>query len=844
MKKEKFQIQGMTCSACQNHVDKAVRSLDGIKEVNVNLLSNTMQVEYDENKIDQNIIIQNVIKVGYGAKVYQKEDRADKNKELKSMKNRLIISVIFLVPLMYIAMYHMFYQWFGIPIPKLIQEYFHGSKNALRFCVAQIILLIPIVVVNRNYFIIGFKKLFKAKPNMDSLIAIGSSAAIVYGIFAMVQIWSGLQTGDFALVSRYNMDIYFESAGTILTLITLGKYLETKSKGKTSSAITKLMDLAPKTAIVLREEQEIIIQVEEVKQGDIVILKPGVAIPVDGEIIQGKSFVDQSAITGESIPVEKEVGDEVIAGTINKAGYLKIKAIKVGEDTTLSEIIRLVEQAANSKAPISKLADRVSGIFVPVVIVIAILATIVWLLAGQSVEFAISIGIAVLVISCPCALGLATPVAIMVGTGKAAEYGILVKTAESLEELHHVDTVVFDKTGTVTKGKPVVTNIVLKENISQKEFLQIAGSLEKNSEHALAEAILQKVEEEKITIKQVEDFISVSGRGIQASIDNKTYFAGNKAYMEENNIKVDENETNEFAKQGKTPVYFAEDEMLIGIILIADEVKPTSKQAISELKKMKLEVVLLTGDHQLTAKAIGEQIGIQRVISEVLPQEKEKEIANLQKQGKKVVFVGDGINDSPALARANVGIAIGSGTDIAMESADIVLMKNDILDVVTAIRLSKDVIKNIKMNLFWAFFYNTIGIPIAAGILCPAFGLKLNPMFAALAMSLSSVCVVTNALRLKGFKSKFSKEEQQEKLQKEIQKEGEEKMTKIINIEGMTCGHCKMNVEKALQNVDGVKEVEVDLEKKVATVTLEKEVQDDVLKQVVEEAGYTVIDIE
>lgn len=841
MKSEKFEIQGMTCSACQAHVQKAVSKLEGIKNVNVNLLSNNMQVEFDEEKTNEQAIIQSVIQTGYGANVYQKNQKENKQEKiLKMMKRRLIISVIFLIPLMYLAMYHMFYEWFGLPIPKIIQDLFHGSQNAFRFCITQLILLLPIVIVNRNYFIVGFKKLFTLKPNMDSLIAIGSTAAIVYGFFAMVQIWYGMQMGNFALISRYNMDIYFESAGTILTLITLGKFLETKSKGKTSQAISKLINLTPKTAIILKDQKEISIAIEEVRENDIIILKPGNSVPVDGEIIEGASSIDESMITGESIPVEKKIGEHVIAGTINKTGYLKIKATKVGENTTLAEIIRLVEEASNSKAPISKLADRVSAIFVPIVITIAILAVVIWLLLGQSIEFAISIGIAVLVISCPCALGLATPVAIMVGTGKAAEYGILIKTAEALEELHNIKTIIFDKTGTVTKGKPVVTDILLRSERNEKKFLQMVGSLEKASEHSLAEAIVQKVEKEKISFKEVKEFLAISGRGIKGKIEDNLYIGGNQVFMEENGIVIDEKEITRFAREGKTSVYFAKDKELLGIILIADEVKETSKEAIEVLQKLNLQTILLTGDHELTAKAIAEKIGIKEVIAGVLPKEKEQVIANIEKQGRKVAFVGDGINDSPALARSNVGIAIGSGTDIAIESADIVLMKNDLLDVVTAIQLSKAVIKNIKMNLFWAFFYNTIGIPIATGVLYQAFGLKLNPMFAALAMSLSSVCVVANALRLRNFKG-YSKNVFC-KLEKKRQGGGK-KMTKTISVEGMMCAHCQIMVEKTLNQLEGVENVVVDLDNKIVTVTMKKEIEDHVMKTAIEEAGYKVTQI-
>jgi len=778
MKKVKFDIQGMTCSSCSAHVEKSVNKLEGIKNVSVNLLSNSMVVEYDEEKANNDTIIKSVIDAGYGASLSNNEKVAKKSKnnnEIKSMKKRLIISIICLIPLMYMSMGNMFF-------------------------VLQILLLIPIIILNRNYFLVGFKRLFKRTPNMDSLIAIGSTAAILYG--------------------------FFESAGMILTLITLGKYLETKSKGKTSEAISKLINLAPKTATVIRENKEIEVNIDEIKKDEIILIKPGGSIPVDGIIIEGASYIDQSAITGESVPVEKQVGDTVISGTINKNGALKIKATKVGEDTTLSQIIKLVEEASNSKAPISRLADKVSGIFVPVVITIALLATIFWIINGQSFEFALSTGIAVLVISCPCALGLATPVAIMVGTGKGAQNGILIKSAESLELLHSVDTVVLDKTGTITEGKPKVTDIIGQENL-----LQIAGSLEKNSEHPLAEAIIERVSKENIEIIDVKDFNSVTGKGVTGIIDGVRHYGGNKKLLKENNINVQKyiDKSNELLKQGKTVLYFANNKEIIGIIAVADTIKDTSNQAIQELKKRNIEVAMITGDNKIVAEAIGKELGIEKVISEVLPQDKEKEVAKLQKEGRKVAFVGDGINDSPALVKSDVGLAIGSGTDIAIESADIILMKNSLLDVVTAIDLSKAVIRNIKMNLFWAFFYNSIGIPIAAGMLYNSLGIKLNPMIGAAAMSLSSVCVVTNALRLKKFKAKYNKEEN--------------KMKKTISIEGMQCNHCKMSVEKALNTMEEVAKAEVNLTDKTATIELVKEVDNSKLKSIIEDLGFTVKDI-
>lgn len=772
-----------------------------------------MTVEFDENILSVEEIIKAIENIGYGASLH--EDKTNKKSkenvkneqvydDIKNMKHRLIISMIFWIPLMYVAMFHMFKDWFGIPIPSFIENIFHGTKNSLIFAFTQFLLLLPIMYVNRNYYISGFKKLFKKMPNMDSLIAIGSGAAFIYGIIAIYMIGYGLGHNNIDLVEKYSQDIYFESAGTILTLITVGKYLEAKSKGKTSDAISKLINLAPKTVTVLRNEKEVKIDIEEVVKGDIVLVKPGEKIGVDGIVIEGEGYIDESSITGESIPVYKKNNDNLISGTINKNGYIKMKASKVGDDTTLSQIIKLVEEASNSKAPISKIADKVSSIFVPVVIFIAVLAFLIWIIAGYSFEFALSIGIAVLVISCPCALGLATPVAIMVGTGKGAENGILFKSAESLETLHLVDTVVFDKTGTITKGNISVTDIY--SLIDEKELLKIAGSIEKSSEHPLGEAIVKKAKEENIKLEDSKEFESISGRGVKGKINNKTYFAGNLNFMKENNIEVKGviEKAEEFLNNGKTVLYFAEEERIIGIIAVSDIIKETSLKAVQELKKKNIEVIMITGDNHLVAKSIGKQVGIDRIISEVLPQDKEKEIAKLQSKGRKVAFVGDGINDSPALARSDVGFGIGSGTDIAIESADCIIMKDNLLDVVTAIQLSKSVIRNIKMNLFWAFFYNIIGIPIAAGVLYPAFGITLNPMIGAACMSLSSVCVVTNALRLRGFKPHFQNEynlSENCNINFKENKEEFNKMEKTIKIEGMMCNHCKMAVTKALENI-------------------------------------------
>lgn len=862
MKKNKFNIQGMTCSSCQAHVQKAVENLNGIKNVNVNLLSNSMIVEYDEKTLNDKKIIEAVKNEGYGATlaINSQKDKIQNDNEntLNSMKKRLIISICFWIPLMYVAMYHMFYDLFGIPVPKLINDLFHGPENAITFGFTQILLLIPIIYVNRNYFIIGFKRLFKLSPNMDSLIAIGSFSAIIYGIYAIYMIGFGLGHNNLELVSRFSNDLYFESAGTILTLITVGKYLETKSKGKTSEAINKLINLAPKTAIVLKNEKEIEVEVKDIKKEDIIIIKPGYSIPVDGIIIEGESSIDESTITGESIPTQKSINDKVISGTINKNGYFKMKATEVGDDTTLAQIIKLVEEAANSKAPISRLADKVSGVFVPIVITIALLATIFWLINGQSFEFALSIGIAVLVISCPCALGLATPVAIMVGTGKGAELGILIKSAESLELLHKVDTVVLDKTGTITQGKPKVIDIITNQDLinevmsqknkvkvvlnknndltSKNNLLKIAGSLEKNSEHPLAEAIIEKTRENNLNLYEVKDFEAISGRGVRGKIDNIEYFGGNLAFMQENNVKLEDVllKAEELSKQGKTLLYFAKENRLLGIIAVADTIKPTSKIAISELKKKNLEVIMITGDNKNVAESIGKNLEIDKVISEVMPQDKEREVTKLQASGKRVAFVGDGINDSPALVRSDVGIAISSGTDIAVESADIVLINDDLLSVVSAISLSKKVINNIKMSLFWAFFYNIIGIPVAAGLFYLSFNLKLNPMIGAAAMSLSSVCVVLNALRLKKFKPEFKKCDSENLDNKE------RKIMKKLIVNGMSCNHCKMSVEKALKKIDSVEDVEVNLETKEVIISSNKEIDNKVIEETIKEAGFEV----
>lgn len=840
--KQKFNVTGMTCSACSAHVEKSVAKVEGVQSVEVSLLTGTMQVVYDDNSTDSGAIISAVEKGGYGASLPQSAQkgvpaRSEEEDPVKGMKRRVVWSFVFLLPLFYLSMGHMM----GLPIPG----FFHGMENALTFSFTQLLLTLPVVYLNRSYFQVGFKTLFRGSPNMDSLVAIGSAAALLYGVFAIYQISYGLGQGDMSRVHQYAMDLYFESASMILTLITLGKYLETRSKGKTSEAITRLMDLAPKTAAVIRDGKELLIPVEEVLVDDIVMVRPGQSIPVDGTVLTGSSFVDEAAITGESIPVEKGPGDTVTAATINKSGAFQFRATKVGNDTTLSQIIALMEEASASKAPIAKLADKVAGVFVPVVISIAAIATGIWLLAGQSFSFALSIGIAVLVISCPCALGLATPVAIMVGTGKGAENGILIKSAEALETAHTVNTVVLDKTGTITEGQPRVTDLNPAEGIDSSSLLQIATSLEQNSEHPLAKAIVSYANEQGVTPETVSDFEALSGLGLTAVLNDQTYYAGNSRLMAEQHISVENLQpiADQLAQEGKTPLFFAHQEQLLGVIAVADIAKPTSAQAIREMRQLGLEVVMLTGDNQRTADAIGKQLGLSTVIAQVLPQDKEKKIRALQEDGKSVAMIGDGINDAPALARADVGLAIGAGTDIALEAADIVLMKNDLLDAVTAIHLSRSVIRNVKENLFWAFIYNIIGIPIAAGVFYPLWGWKLDPMFAAAAMSLSSVCVVSNALRLRFFKPHRNKTNSVDvSIPDQTENEGVFLMKKTIKIDGMSCSHCTGRVEQALNAIDGVS-VQVSLEDKAAYVTLSKDVPDEVLAQAITAAGYTVVSV-
>ncbi|MFW3382397.1 heavy metal translocating P-type ATPase [Aliarcobacter butzleri] len=838
MKSQKFDIKGMTCSACSTAVDRNVKKLEGINEVNVNLLNNSMIVKYDENVLNNETIIKKVQDAGYEAFLVENGKKTQKNSteenlgkiETNELKNRLIISFIFAIPLFYISMGHML-NWY---LPHL----FHGYSNAIIFAFTQFLLALPIVFINIKYYKVGFKTLYKGSPNMDSLIAIGTSAAMIYGVFSIYKIGYGLGNNDIDMVIQYSHDLYFESAAIVLTLITLGKFLEARAKENTSEAINKLINLTPKTALVLRNNQEIEIPIDELILKDIVIVKPGNIVPTDGIIIFGNSSIDESMLTGESLPVSKKVGDKVIGASINKSGSFKFEVTKLGEDTVLSQIIKLIEEASSSKAPISKLADRISAIFVPTVIVISILATVTWLFLGYSFEFALSIGIAILVISCPCALGLATPTAIMVGTGKGAQNGILIKSAESLEIAHTINTVVIDKTGTITEGKTQVTDIFTNEKITQDKLLQLCATIEKNSEHPLADAILKKAQEKEIELLNATDFEALNGLGIKAKVEDRVFYIGNKKLLDSKNISLDlfYEKSEKLANEGKTPIFIADENEVLGLIAISDVVKPTSKDAILEFEKMGLEVIMLTGDNYKTANAIAKQININNVIAEVLPQDKEKKIQKLQSLGKKVAMIGDGINDAPALVRADVGIAIGAGTDIAIESANIVLVKSDLLDAVKAIQLSNAVIKNIKQNLFWAFFYNIIGIPLAAGVFYTILGWKLSPMFAGAAMSLSSVTVVLNALRLKLFEPRISKN----LLEKNNISKGD-KMEKILKVDGMTCGHCKARVEKVVSAIDGVDSVEVDLASKNVTVKMSKDISEQTLSDVIVDAGYEVI---
>lgn len=846
---EQYHVTGMTCAACQARVEKAVSKVPGVTNVAVSLLTNSMGVE---GSADAASIISAVERAGYHASVKGEERKSERGDSLEDTETpkllkRLIVSLLFLLPLMYMSMGHMMWDW---PLPGFL------AGNHVGMGLAQLLLTVIIMVINQRFFISGVTSLLHGGPNMDTLVAMGSGAAFVYSTYALFAMTVAQTAGDSELVMSYMHEFYFESAAMILSLITLGKTLEAYSKGKTTNALKSLMDLAPKMATVLRAGKEAQIPAENVRKGDIFLVRPGESIPVDGIVLEGSSAIDEAALTGESIPVDKEAGDAVSAATINQSGFLKCEATRVGEDTTLSQIIKMVSDAAATKAPIAKVADKVSGIFVPAVIMIALITIAVWLLAGQTVGFALARGISVLVISCPCALGLATPVAIMVGNGVGAKNGILFKTAVSLEEAGKVDIVALDKTGTITSGQPRVTDILPAEGISEAELLGAAFSLEKKSEHPLARAIVAYGEQQSLTEDAVEDFQAVPGNGLSGTQGGSTLCAGNLTFIEKK-IPVSaaqKAEADRLSGMGKTPLFFAKDDKLLGIISVADVIKEDSPKAISELKNMGILVVMLTGDNEKTARAIGEEAGVDEVIAGVLPDGKEAVVRKLAAHGK-VAMVGDGINDAPALTRADVGIAIGAGTDVAMDAADVVLMKSRLLDVPAAIRLSRGVLKNIHENLFWAFFYNTIGIPLAAGVLIPIFAIKLNPMFGAAAMSLSSFCVVTNALRLNLLnirdaskdkrrpKSSIKSDETLLTIQESNkEKEGNE-MTKTIHIEGMMCGHCEATVKKALEALSEVASAEVSHEKGTAVVNLTTEISEEILKKTVEDKDYTVTDI-
>ena len=833
---EKFVVTGMTCAACAAHVEKAANSLDGVDSAAVNLMLGTLVCSYDADKVTPQAIISAVEASGYGAAPAdeaKRDIRREQEASARAMGRRLLWSVVCLVPLFYLSMGHMM----GLPVPAFMH------RQPLAAALVQLVLCVPILILNRAYFTVGFSRLFKGAPNMDSLVALGAAAGLVYSLIEMGLLAAGHVTGM--------PDLYFESAGIILTLVTVGKYLEERSKGKTTGAITALLALAPDVAVVRRSGTEVIVATDQIKAGETVIVRQGGRIPVDGTVVKGSGSVDESALTGESMPVEKTAGSKAVSATVLTSGYLEMTADRVGADTTLSQIIQLMEQAASTKAPISRLADKISAVFVPAVISIAVAAALLWAAAGgMGVRFCLSIGIAVLVISCPCALGLATPVAITVATGKAAEKGILIKSAASLELMGRVNTVVLDKTGTVTEGKPRVTDVLCAANVTEEELLCAAASLEKPSGHPLADAIVQEAERRSIPLCAVSDFAAVAGGGVQAVQDGKTLYAGNDRYME--SIGADtaalRDAAARLAAQGKTPLYFAEGRQLLGVIAVADVVKPDSAAAIAALRRSGCEVVLLTGDNQRTAEAIARQVGVDRVIAQVLPQDKARCIEDLQKAGRLVAMVGDGVNDAPALVTADVGLAIGAGTDVAIESADVVLMRSSLMDIVDAAALSRATLRNIRQNLFWAFFYNSIGIPVAAGVLYPALGITLNPMIAAAAMSLSSVCVVSNALRLRGWKGSapVRRGETPANTQSEPaapaaqHNEEEPTMKKTLSIEGMMCAHCAAHVEKALNALPGVTAA-VDLAGSSAVVT--GDVSDEALKKAVADAGYTVTDI-
>ena len=844
---EQYIVTGMSCAACSSRVEKAVSKVPGVTSCSVSLLTNSMGVEGTASEQE---IIKAVADAGYGAS--KKEEGAAKtqsssasagedmlkDRTTPALKKRLIASLGFLIVLMYFSMGHMMWGW---PVPGFMKD------NHVMMGLLQMLLTITVMVINQKFFISGFKGLIHRAPNMDTLVALGSGASFVYSTYALFAMTDAQMHGDMDAVMSYMHDFYFESAAMILALITVGKMLEARSKGKTTDALKGLMKLAPKTAVVIRGEKEVQVSIEQVQKGDCFVVKPGENIPVDGEVIEGNSAVNESALTGESIPVDKAVGDKVSAATVNQSGYLKCRATRVGEDTTLSQIIQMVSDAAATKAPIAKIADRVSGVFVPMVITIAVLTIIVWLIAGQSIGFALSRGIAVLVISCPCALGLATPVAIMVGNGMGARNGIMFKTAVSLEETGKMQIVALDKTGTITSGEPKVTDIIPAAGVTEDTLLKCAYALENKSEHPLARAILENAKEENAGIEEVTGFQALPGNGLTAILDDHTLYGGNYTFIS-SKVSVDgdiQKKAEKLAEAGKTPLFFGNEDRLLGVIAVADVIKEDSPQAIKELQNMGIHVVMLTGDNERTAKAIGQQAGVDEVIAGVLPEGKEQVIRKLKEKGK-VAMVGDGINDAPALTRADMGIAIGAGTDVAIDAADVVLMKSRLSDVPAAIRMSRATLHNIHENLFWAFFYNIIGIPLAAGVWYPLFGWKLNPMFGAAAMSLSSFCVVSNALRLNLFKMYDASKDKKLKAKKEKKrsKKEDKTMKKIMHIEGMMCGHCEAAVKKALEALPQVDEAVVSHEAGTAELTLNAEIADDVLKKTVEDKDYTVTSVE
>ena len=826
---EKFVVTGMTCAACSAHVEKAVSQLQGVDSVAVNLMLGSMLVDYDPAQVTAQAIVSAVENGGYGAKpaadAEKQDTRRAQEEALGRMRRRLVWSIVCLVPLFYISMGHMM----GLPLPAFL------TRSHLTHALAQLVLCVPILILNRSYFTVGFSQLFRRSPNMDTLVALGAGAGLVYSLIEMGRLAAGQVSGM--------PELYFESAGMICALVTVGKYLEERSKGKTTDAISALLALAPDSAVVKRDGAEVTIPAEDIRKGDIVVVRQGGKIPVDGVVTAGGGSVDESAITGESLPVEKAVGDAVTSATVNQSGYLELEATRVGADTTLSQIVKLMEEASSSKAPISRLADKISGVFVPVVMAIAVLAALLWgLVGGMSVQFCLSVGIAVLVISCPCALGLATPVAIMVGTGKAAENGILIKSAQSLELMGRVDTVVLDKTGTVTQGKPRLTDCLAASDVTEEELLCVAASVEQPSEHPLSRAVTETADERNIPLCDVADFTAVPGGGVQALLHDRTIYAGNAPYMQEKGVDIAPfaPQAGRWADDGKTVLYFAEEGRLLGLIAVADTVKPDSAAAIAALKQRGCRVVLLTGDNARTANAIARQVGVDQVISQVLPQDKAACVARLQQESRLVAMVGDGVNDAPALVQADVGLAIGAGTDIAIESADIVLMKSSLADVASAAELSRAVLRNIRQNLFWAFFYNSVGIPVAAGVLYPSLHLLLNPMIAAACMSLSSVCVVSNALRLRLWKPKLKSVSGAAPSAAEhntVPNEEEPTMKKTVTIEGMMCAHCAAHVEKALNALPGVKAT-VDLA--AGTAAVEGDAADDAIRAAVTEVGYIV----